>query len=289
MSSQRHIILGFPESGKTTYLAALWHVIEAGPKTTSLTLEKITGDARYLNKIVEAWLRCDEVPRTYLSDEQKVSLYVRDSKTGDTMILSLPDFSGETFQEIFADRHCLEELYGDLDEDGGILFFVNADRANDTMSILDHGFDGEDDEDDEDDETANTNPEDILQEFDARKVPEQTRIVDLLQLLQTAPFVQRNRRITIVVSAWDVTLEDRITPQEWVAREMPLLDQYLANNAKLYETRFCGVSAQGGVLTAATRNSLLAKDPAKRVICHWDGQSGQDITLPLRWLSANDH
>ncbi|MBB4302819.1 hypothetical protein GGD81_001855 [Rhodobium orientis] len=282
MSSQRHIILGYPESGKTTFLAALWHVIEASPETTSLTLERITGDAEYLNKIVEAWLRCEEVPRTYLSDEQRVSLHVRDTKTGDKIVLSLPDFSGETFQEIFADRHCEEGLFGDLDEDGGILFFVNADRANDTMSILDHAFDGDDDD------PASSEPDDIPREFDARRVPEQTRIVDLLQLLQTAPFTRRNRRIVLVVSAWDVTLDDGISPQEWVAREMPLLDQYFRNNVEVYETRFCGVSAQGGVLTADTRESLLAKDPAKRVICHWNGQPGRDITLPLRWLGADD-
>ncbi|MDE4139999.1 TRAFAC clade GTPase domain-containing protein [Phaeobacter gallaeciensis] len=282
MSSQHHIILGYPESGKTTYLAAFWHVIEAGEGTTSLTLDRITGDAEYLNTIVESWLRCEQVPRTYLADEQKISLHVRDSRTDDTMVLSLPDFSGETFQEIFADRHCEQDLFHDLDENGGILFFVNADRANDMMSVLDHAFAGEGDE------IAGSNSDDVLQEFDARKVPEQTRIVDMLQLLQRSPFTQQKRRIVFVVSAWDVTLADKITPQEWVGREMPLLDQYLKNNAELYEARFCGISAQGGVLTGATRESLLEQDPEKRVICHWDGKSGQDITLPLWWLGANE-
>ena len=94
MTSQHHIILGYPESGKTTYLAALWHVIDAGLAGTSLVLEKTSGDAEYLNKIVEAWLRCEEVPRTYISNEEKVALHVRDTKTQATMVLTLPDFPG---------------------------------------------------------------------------------------------------------------------------------------------------------------------------------------------------
>lgn len=197
------------------------------------------------------------------------------------MTLSLPDFSGETFQQIFADRHCEEEFFGDLNEDGGILFFVNADRANDSMSLLDHAF-----EDDHEDQ-ADQGTEDIPQEYDARMVPEQTRIVDLLQLLQSPPFRCRSRRIVIVISAWDVTLGDGITPQEWVSREMPLLDQFLRNNAEIFEAQFCGISAQGGILTDATRAMLLEKAPVERVICHWNGRSGQDITLPLRWLGAD--
>lgn len=284
MSSQRHIILGYPESGKTTYLAALWHVIDAGLANTSLTLEKIEGDTEYLNKIVGAWLRCQEVPRTYLSDEQTVVLHVCDTKTQDTMILSLPDFSGETLQEIYADRQCAEDFLQDTNGDGGILFFINADRANDMMSVLDHAFVDENDE-----ETSDDAVEQDLQDFDARRVPEQTRIVELLQLLQTAPFVRRRRRLVVAISAWDVVVDDGVTPDEWVTKEMPLLDQFLRNNPELYETRCCGISAQGGVLKGEIRTTLLKKTPAERVICQWEGKSGPDITLPLRWLGTYDN
>ncbi len=277
MTSHRHIILGYPESGKTTYLAALWHVIDAGLAGTSLMLEKISGDAEYLNKIDEAWLRCEEVPRTYISNEEHVALHVRDTKTQSTMVLTLPDFSGETFQEIFADRQCADEFVENANETGGILFFVNADRADDMMSVLDHVFD--------DDEDAG--PEELA-DFDPRKTPEQTRIVELLQLLQVRPFDRRYRRLVIAVSAWDVVQDDGVSPAEWIARAMPLLDQFLHNNTEIYDVRFCGISAQGGMLNDDSRASLLEKKPAERVICHWQGKSGPDITQPLRWLGADD-
>lgn len=283
MTSQHHIILGYPESGKTTYLAALWHVIDAGLAGTSLVLEKTSGDAEYLNKIVEAWLRCEEVPRTYISNEEKVALHVRDTKTQATMVLTLPDFSGETFQEIFADRQCAEEFVNNTNDAGGILFFINADRADDMTSVLDHVFD-----DDDNDRSGDGAVTEELKDFDPRKAPEQTRIVELLQLLQIRPFVRRHRKLVIVISAWDVVQDDEVTPAEWIAREMPLLDQFLLNGPELYDVRFCGISAQGGMLTNASRASLLEKMPAERVICHWLGEYSPDITQPLRWLGADD-
>jgi hypothetical protein len=283
VTSHRHIILGYPESGKTTYLAALWHVIDAGLADTSLVLEKISGDAEYLNKIVEAWLRCEKVPRTYISNEEHVALHVRDTKTQSTMVLTLPDFSGETFQEIFADRQCAEEFVENANGTRGILFFVNADRADDMASVLDHVFDDDEDAGGDDDAV----PEGFA-DFDPRKTPEQTRIVELLQLLQVRPFDRRHRRLVIAISAWDVVQDDGVSPAEWIAREMPLLDQFLRNNSEFYDVRFCGISAQGGMLNDDTRTSLLEQKPAERVICHWQEKSGPDITQPLRWLSADD-
>ena len=283
MTNQRHLILGYPESGKTTYLAALWHIIDAGLAGTSLVLEKTSGDTEYLNKIVEAWLKCEEVPRTYISNEESVALHVRDTGTQSTMVLTLPDFSGETFQEIFADRQCAEDFVENVNDTRGVLFFINADRTDDMTSVLDHVFAG--DVDDESSEDADTKE---LKDFDPRKTPEQTRVVDILQLLQIRPFVPRRRKLVIVVSAWDVIQKDGVSPSEWVAREMPLLNQFLRNNSKFYDVRFCGISAQGGMLNGASRAALLEKMPAERVICDWQGTCGPDITKPLRWLGTDD-
>ena len=283
MTTRRHIILGYPESGKTTYLAALWHVIDAGLVGTSLVLEKTSGDAEYLNKIVEAWLRCEEVPRTYISNEEHVALHVRDTRTQATMVLTLPDFSGETFQEIFADRQCAEEFVENANATGGILFLVYADRADDMTSVLDHVF-----EDDEDAGGGNDTGSEEPTENDARKTTEQTRNVEMLQILQVRPFDRRHRRLVIAISAWDVVQDDGVSPAEWIAREMPLLEQFLRNNSEIYDVRFCGISAQGGMLNGDSRSSLLEKKPAERVICHWQGKLGPDITQPLRWLGADD-
>lgn len=284
MTLKQHIILGFPNSGKTTFLAAFWYILDAG-ETTSLVLEKTSGDMRYLNEIKNIWLRCEQVPRTLTSSEEMVEILVRESKTGNSMALQLPDFSGETFQALFADRQCEKGFLETLDQSNGILFFVNADRANDMMAVTDHDFP-------EDEVAIEVDVDGIgfedLNDFDPRQVAEQTRIIDTLQNLNISPFQTIHRRLVIAISAWDVVSSDDISPREWVAREMPMLSQYLTNNADMYEVRYCGMSAQGGSFEGEARDALLDMSPADRVQCVWNGQLSSDITQPLTWLSKDN-
>ena len=281
MSPSHHIILGYPNSGKTTFLAALWHILDSGT-ATSLVLEKITGDVHYLNEIKATWLRCQQAPRTLMASEEMVEIMVRNTETQEIVSLRLPDFSGETFQKMISDRECEEGFADNFDDAIGLIFFVNADRPNDMMSVLDHSF-----QDDEEDQSGIVLNSRAVEEFDLRKVPEQTRIIEILQILQTAPFCPKLRRLVIAVSAWDVVVGDRVTPQEWVEREMPMLGQYLANNTRCYEVKICGISAQGGEFSGVTRDHLLLQTPSERVVCVWDGKKGSDVTRPLTWLSED--
>lgn len=284
MTAKQHIILGYPNSGKTTFLAAFWHILDAG-ETPSLVLEKTSGDMRYLNKIKNIWLRCEQVPRTLISTEEMVEILVCESKTGNSIALQLPDFSGETFQALFADRQCEKGFLETLDQSNGILFFVNADRANDMMAVTDHDF--PEDALAPEADLGGTGFEDI-KDFNPRKVSEQTRIIDILQIMHIAPFQTVHRRLVIAISAWDVVSSDVSSPEEWVVREMPMLSQYLANNADVYEVRYCGISAQGGSFEGAARDALLDRTPSDRVQCLWNGQLGSDITQPLTWLSEDN-
>lgn len=280
MTMKQHVILGYPNSGKTTFLAAFWHVLDA-ETATSLTLDRVSGDVRYLNEIKKIWLKCEQVPRTLTSSEEMVELQVRDARTRVTSVLRLPDFSGEKFQALFSDRECDEEFVTVLEQSSGIIFFINADRTNDMMMVTDHDFP----DDEQDNIKAEAKP---VEDFDPRKTPEQTRIIDVLQLLQVPPLSGPRRRLVVAISAWDVVVADKISPQDWIAREMPMLNQYLANSAEMYEIRFCGISAQGGTFDQKSRAELLKKDPADRVVCQWDGNTSTDITAPLMWLSDND-
>nr|WP_320141852.1 hypothetical protein [uncultured Cohaesibacter sp.] len=289
MSQKQHVILGYPNSGKTTFLAALWHILDAG-SASSIVLDKISGDVRYLNEIKRIWLKCEQVPRTLTSSEELVEMHVRSATTSNSSVLRLPDFSGETFLSLIADRECDQEFVSILQESDGILFFVNADRANDVLFVTDFGFpyensEPEDDTAAEQDETAEI---DRLVDFDPRRMPEQTRIIDILQILQVPVLQKGRRRLVIAISAWDVVAADHVEPSEWVAREMPMLAQYLSTNSELYDVRHCGISAQGGSFEGEERNRLLAVDPANRVQCRWDDKTTNDITLPLTWLNDDE-
>lgn len=286
MSPKQHVILGYPDSGKTTYLAALWHILDAG-SASSIVLDKMAGDVRYLNEIKRIWLKCEQVPRTLTSSEELVEMHVRNATTSNSSVLRLPDFSGETFLSLIADRECHEDFVSILQDSDGVLFFVNADRANDALFVTDFDFADEDSETEQDPATEQdeTVEADGVVDFDPRRMPEQTRIIDILQLLQAAVLQKGRRRLVIVVSAWDVVAADGVEPSEWLEREMPMLAQYLAANAELYDVRHCGISAQGGSFEGEARNLLLAVDPTNRVQCRWDGETTNDITLPLTWLN----
>lgn len=280
MNGQYHSILGLPRSGKTTFLAALWHLIDAGEVKTKLVLDRLVGDHAYLNSIVDAWRRCEEVPRTSMAAEESVSIHVHEPATGKKVILAFPDLSGESFERQFAARTCKPEYVAAYEREGGIVLFVNADRGTDGMTVLDlrPALAGEGPE------QGQTATED----WSAKCVPEQVRLVELLQFLQVPPFRRRHRRLAVVVSAWDVIPEPKLQPFEWLAREMPLLDQFLKNNPDSFEVRIYGVSAQGGKVTGDARTQLLKLPPSHRIQCVGPDTGVHDLSAPLVWLSGGD-
>jgi hypothetical protein len=125
-------------------------------------------------------------------------------------------------------------------------------------------------------------------EWTADAVPEQVRLVDLLQFLLRPPFLRHQRRLAIVVSAWDVVLAPKPTPEQWLARELPFLHQFLANNPESFDVRVYGVSAQGGDVAGDQRTALLQQTPSRRIECVGPGAGPHDLTAPLVWLTGDN-
>lgn len=278
MSTQYHSILGLPRSGKTTFLAAIWHLLDAGEVTTKLVLDKLVGDHTYLNTIVDAWRRCEEVPRTSMGAETKVTIHVHATDSGQKIVLGFPDLSGESFKEQFTARACTSDYVAGFEGTGGILLFVNANRRTDGMTLADIGpaIAGAE-------ETPEPHGD---KEWSAEFVPEQVHLVDLLQFLLRSPFARRQRRLAVVVSAWDAVLEPKPTPEQWLTRELPFLDQFLANNPESFEVRVYGVSAQGGDVAGDQRTKLVRQIPSRRIQCVGPGANAHDLTAPLLWLTG---
>jgi hypothetical protein len=289
VSIQYHSILGLPGSGKTTYLAALWHVIDAGEVATSLVLDKLIGDNAHLNKIVDAWRRCDEVPHTSMQDEKKVTIYAHAPASGQKIVLCFPDLSGESFTQQFAARRCAPDYVEGFNGSGGILLFVNANRPSDGMTLADIGpaiADADEPAEPKgEDEPAEPKGE---KEWTADFVPEQVRLVDLLQFLLRPPFLRRPRRLAVVISAWDVVLAPKPAPEQWLARELPFLHQFLTNNPENFSVRVYGISAQGGDVTSDQRAALLRRTPSHRIECVDSGGDPHDLTAPVLWLTKED-
>jgi len=277
MTTLHHCIIGLPRSGKTTFLAALWHLLNAGEVPTKLVLDKLIGDHQHLNTIVEAWRRCEEVPRTSIAAEVSVSIHVHELVTGHRAILTFPDLSGESFERQLATRCCPAAYIESFNGCGGIMLFVTADRPHDGMTILDlapilNGFE-------ESGRSLRGS------EWGPQLVPEQVQLVELLQFLQQPPFEIRKRRVVVLVSAWDLMVGSQCAPAQWLARELPLLHQFLVTNSDSFESRIYGVSAQGGDVTGEQRKDLLRMTPSERICCIGPEPHTDDLTDPIVWLS----
>lgn len=273
------LFVGLPQSGKTTYLAALWHVLVDQSSATKLKLKHLSGDRTYLNLIVEAWRACAPVPRTTLQTDATVALHLEGDGFGE-FTLSMPDLSGEAFDQQVEHRRISLAHFELFRGANGVILFVHPDVKKGTLIS------------DQDQITAiiggvteagsgaNGHPA-FPTPWKAEMLPTQAKLVELLQFL--LELVDQRLRVAVVVSAWDLVEDVGQTPCEYVSGRMPLLRQFLDANDDLIDHAVFGVSAQGGAIPA-DKSKLLELDSLKRIRVCQGSKNDHDITKPLAWL-----
>jgi hypothetical protein len=275
-----YLFVGLPKSGKTTYLAALWHVLEDQSSATKVKLKALSGDRTYLNLIVEAWRSCAPMPRTTLqTDDTTVALHLEGEEYGE-FTLSVPDLGGEVFDQQIELRSISAPHAALFRQTNGVLLFVHPDVKKGTqISDQDHitaSIGGTP-------EVGNgaTSNAAVPLPWKAEMLPTQAKLVELLQFL--LELVDQRLRVAVVVSAWDLVADVGHTPREYMSGRMPLLRQFFDANDDIVDHAVFGVSAQGGAIPD-DKSRLLELDSLKRIrVCH-DGEKDHDITKPLGWL-----
>ncbi len=281
MSDSAHILfIGLPGSGKTTFLAALWHVLEDQSSPTSLTITRLGGDRTYLNRITAAWRSCSPVERTTTQTEEMVRLHLEGDGFG-AFELAVPDLSGEAFELQLTDRRMSASHDEFVQQATGVIMFVHPDVKKGTQLTqalqLEATIGGAAAQEagGADGNVASSVP------WSVEKLPTQVKLVELLQfILERAP---RKVRVALIVSAWDLVENLGATPHEFVSREMPLLRQFLDSNREDLEHAVFGVSAQGGNIPD-DKSALLELDALDRIKVHQSGDVSGDITKPIAWL-----
>jgi hypothetical protein len=278
------LLIGLPATGKTTYLAALWHVVRQLEPAATLQLEKLDGDAKYVNQICQKWLTCEEVPRTNPESETVVSMRLRDRETGRITTLFFPDLSGESFELQWTTRQLTKGYDKQLRTTTGALFFINPmsviepvriDQLDMAIADIEQLLPAE-----EPAVPASTLPK----SWEPDRTPTQVQLVELLQFIVDRPSFRPRFRLAVMISAWDRIAHDRIAPLAWLEQRMPLLSQFLATNTNNFEIAVYGVSAQGGEY-ATDAAQLALKRPFERILLIGENvQRPQDLTEPIRWL-----
>lgn len=291
------VIMGLPASGKTTFLAALWHLVEADETECRLKLDGYRGDLFYLNRIAEAWRTFQKVPRTSQVGDMNVTIHLLDRETGVSGAAFFPDLAGETFDLQVEERRCRAEFVEQVAVDDGILFFISADVKDDALSVteLNARLPGGGATEiggvaaDPEEEAGGGIASASLREWEPQLLPAQVRIVQLLSDFIRPPFTPRSRRLAILISAWDLTRGMELGPRQWLAANMPLVEQFLRANGASFKHQVYGVSAQGVSLEDQSAVGEAAKlTPSRRIqIVGPDGE-GHDLTSPLVWLMSAD-
>ena len=288
---KQFLLVGLPESGKTTFLAALWHAVESDEVEASLRLAGYVGDHKYLNQIRDRWLQGKPVGRTQTGAAKPVRLQLTAPSTDETLTLDIPDMNGEAFRDQWKDRKWTTEFDALAEQADGVLFFVHPDKIKESREIADieHAVGDEPEDELAPDVEAAEKPGRPWSPEDAST---QVVAVELLQfLLHRAP-PSRPLAVAVVVSAWDLVLPSIYDgrppePARWVEERLPLLWQFLEANPERLRWAPFGVSAQGGDLESDDFKESLTEilDHARRVqVVSAGGGESHDVAAPLIWL-----
>ncbi|WP_122425544.1 TRAFAC clade GTPase domain-containing protein [Pseudomonas viridiflava] len=284
MDGKIHIsIVGLPASGKTTYLAALWHMVREAGSKTALSFDRLSnGNYEHLNNLAKRWRAGNIQPRTQLSGAKDVSMQLKNGE-GQKVEVSFPDLPGEDFSRMWERRDLDKGTLATL-RAPALVLIINGDTIKmpawlaEWNKLRKHMG------------TAAHIAEPV--EWSADLAPTQVRIVDLLQMLMSGELDIGERRLALLISAWDRVEGEELTPAEILDSKLPLLSQYLRSSRDPWIWKVWGLSAQGGEYedpekadnfpeTDKLRDLERASDRIKVL----DGSTvTSDITKPLEWL-----
>jgi hypothetical protein len=283
----KHLVVGLPRTGKTSFIAALGHVVESGVPN-SLQLVDMGNARDRVNAISKEWLGYREVDRTNFNTETNVIMKLSTPSGGNVVELLLPDMTGESFELQWKNREWTKE-YDDLArESSGLLLFVHPDKIVEPLSIEEVAhLEGQMQRGDIDrnshvqSETA-SKPTDWSHDC----VPTGVQLVELLQFFLDQKDIYPLARIAIIVSAWDKLEDLKVTPDEWLAMALPLLDQFLRAARNRVPFRIYGISALGGDINNPEELKRMQNEnkPSNRIIVVGQGSTPHDITAPIKWL-----
>jgi hypothetical protein len=295
-------MVGLPETGKTTFLAALYHVVEAGTVPAALQLASVPAKRDYLNQIRRTWSSCLAQEHTRAGSRFDVRLSLRDPITNAIAEVVFPDVYGELFNEQYAHREWAQEYDDLVSSSVGMLLFLHPAKIRPPATIRERldlqqelAGSAQPGPPSVVDRGANSGPTfraeaptilpaQSYSDWTPELAPTQVELVELLQFIRVRRRDVNVLPLAAVVSAWDLVPEPAPSVEKWVAQQLPLLSQYLVANADAYRTAYYGVSAQGGDLHRDLGELQNRIEPTERIIIVGEGCVAHDLTAPVRWL-----
>ena len=277
------LLMGLPASGKTTFLAALWYVVQNARAKSALALDHVVGDTTHLNRIRNNWMQCTPVPRTPIASEVMLSIFLKERATDRPLAVHIPDLAGETFEMQWTERQWSQSYDEMLRGSLGAILFVHPDKVQEPVRIdMVEAMAGEADDAEVGEEPE---PEGEVPEWHPEAAATQVKLVEMLQFIAARETSRDPFRIAVVVSAWDTVQASGLNPALWLRGQLPLLDSVLRARADRFPSVVYGLSAQGGEYQGTDSDPLNKIFPLERISLFGDAVVNRhDITEPIRWL-----
>ena len=201
----KQLLIGLPGTGKTTFLGALWYVVNNREVPGALHLKKLDTERAHIERICQDWLAGKEVERTHGGNEQQVVMKLGGAGAAEITELVFPDLSGETFRQQWREGVWTIEFDEIASTATGILLFVHPRRVfrgeliGPQVAELIENVTGENVEEENLEEQGE---EEIA--FNPDKSPTQVQMVELIQFLLRRELLVSPLSVVVIVSAWDL-------------------------------------------------------------------------------------
>lgn len=276
MSETRTIaMLGLPRTGKSTYLGALWRLVQ-DPETSEMWEVDFRGDRSRINMLADNVSNGIEIERTEVDTEEGFEVEVGFS--GDHSVrLDIPDLSGEASRELVEERMWRKSLADTLGRADALMLFVHPDKIELPIPA---NFTGADESEDEGDKANEV-------EFPVTDACTAAKLIELLENVIELRSDLWPIRVAVTVSAWD-RVDGNRSPPDWLEERLPGVAGMMNCNPDQLHAAVFGVSAQGGRLPHE-KDALLAKGGiGQRVFARDPGGKPVGLWDPLRWALAFD-
>jgi Double-GTPase 1 len=278
-NAQRVLVVGLPETGKSSFIQALDEVLKHPATPHALCSSGLAHDRSYIQSGKAEFLAGEKLDRTKRPlDDTSVELWFEHPPTGRRGRLHLPDKKGEIFRDQWVNRQWDTDYRESLAGIAGAFIFVRADekaRNDERLGILAQ----------EARQSGNA-----TQPWDMKNASSQVQLVDVLQFIAEHSDVPQPLRVAVLISAWDtIGQKGDLRPREpakFLEREWALLAQYLRANPRSFTEKIFGVSAYGG--PPGELGPLAKQPPHERSRLTEGTETTRDLTHPLRWLLELD-
>lgn len=291
MSKHKILIAGLPDTGKSTFIGALWALVNHYANKVHLSM--VASDTNVpdlvdkLNKLSQAWMKVTYIPRSSkdIAENMLIELVMSDDKDK-IVTLDFPDFMGESFRKIISQNHP-SEINTWCEDADSLLFFIGDFSAGEFYDDFE-SYENDEDKSKSKYNQAGLKPEDMT--------PAAQNMLILRYLKEHSHF----KNVTVCITQWDKYVKvhaatPKLTsPEKYLEKCSPALYNFIKYHFP--HARFYGLSSQGDeykyekqtdeqvkkdirIVKQDCKDKLkqLAKDGKRAFLC-WDKKVSYDIT-----------